>query len=291
MAEGQALQSNNNNGTEAAVVGRTATQTGGNGEGITFTDVYPTTGSTQAQGSASGERVLTPVDGRSLPVPGGDGTTNQIEKMKIESGQLSLKKFGPKDTEPTPEERKEALNRAQKTLENNPLFKLMNANDQKAALNLQDAVLRGDTKALGELVKALGDNPERMAALAAAVADNLKRVGANTQLDMGPDGSLLMYKNGDNHAVQIGKDGTAQVRAIEHHPDGSLDILNDRTVVRPTAAQLARSIGDSAVNHSNFNAMFMRSVENPWGIPKDIPPVINRPQPGHGGIRGTRPND
>ncbi len=296
MTEGQALQQQNTNtsGGEAPVVGRTVTGTNNNGEGaITFTDVFPsgTTPLLPTQGVANGERLLTPVDGRALPVPGSDGTINQIEKIKmIEHGQISMKKFGPKETEPTPEERKEAINRAQKSLENNPLFKLMSADDQKAALKLQDAVLNGDTKALGELVKALGANPERMAALAGAIADNLKKVGANTQLDMGPDGSLLMYRDGASHAVQIGKDGSAQVRAIEHHPDGSLDILNDRTVVRPTAAQLARSISDSAVNQSNWNAMFSRQIQS---IPKDIPPIINRPRPqsGSGGLRGTGPED
>lgn len=264
MAEVQTLQ-NTTNDTEANNVGKAvvaAGKTGGNS--IEFTDVFPAGQSAQGGRAASGDGLVNQAEGH--------GVSDGIDNIKNHMEGISMKKFGPKEGEPTPADRKETLARAQKALESNPLFKLMSAGDQKAALKLQEAVLTGDTKALGELVKSLADNPERLAALSGAIQDNLKKIGANTQLDLGPDNSLLMYRDGASHAVQIGKDGNAQVRAIEHHRDGSLDILNDRTVVRPTAGDLARSIGDSAVNHAIFNAYCDRSIQFSSPIQKDTRP-------------------
>lgn len=209
-----------------------------------------------------------------------DNTGNRPEIGEKLHNQL--KKFGPKDTEPTAEERKQAVDRATKALEANPLFKLLSPEDRATALKMQEAVLNGDTKALGELVKGLAGDPAKMEALSKAIGENLSKLGSNTRLEMGPDGSLLVFRDCDTRAVQVGKDGSSKVVAIDQH-NGGLDILNDRTVVRPTASELLKQVGDSAVNRTNWNSQFMRSI--PWeNIPRSVPnpPVIIRP--GHGGI-------
>lgn len=218
------------------------------------------------------------------------GIHEQLERRVIPGAENSINKLGPKDTEPTKEERQEAIDRAAKAFEANPLSKFMTPEDRALALKMQAAVLSGDTKALGELVAGLKDNPEKLAALSKAIQDNLQKQGSSARLEVTPDGNLLMFQKGASHAVQIGADGKVQVKAIEHGPNGSLDVLNDRTVVRPVPADLAKRIADQSVNQVNWNGMFSRMGER-LGDKVPFPPHFPNPGPiirQGGGLNGGK---
>jgi hypothetical protein len=261
--------------------GSTATAQEGGIQGFLKNEMYKLEHAGSSAGSAAdGERAIQS-SGPTAAQIGMESIHGQLERSnKLEVGDR-IKKFGPKESEPTAQERQEAIDRAHKALERNPLFKLLSPEDRATATTMQAAVMSGDTKALGELVKGLADKPETLEALAKAIGENLDKLGSKSKSEMGPDGSLLVFKDRDSRAVQIGKDGSSKVVAIEQDKDGGLNIRNDVTVVRPTAAELAKKVGDSAVNWTNFTARFSNAI--PWDMPRQLP---NR-DPGNGEIEIT----
>lgn len=283
MADGQEVQQqqqqvveNEEDETgESADVENSQTPGAAGGEGglqsFINNDVYPTSPAQNViRDSGTAASGTTTSDGRDIQ--------GQLERQIKSGKENSMNKFGLKESEPTKEERQEAIDRAAKAFEANPLSKFMSPEDKALALKMQAAVLNGDTAALGQMLAALKDNPEKLAALTKAIQDNLQKQGSSTRLEMTPDGNLLMFQKGARHAVQIGADGNAQVKAIEHGPNGSLEVLNDRTVVRPLPADLAKRIADQSVNQVNWNSMFGSINEKTFSPHFPNPGPVLRPQ-------------
>lgn len=223
--------------------------------------VPPTSG---ADINRSGQEQQKPIDNTGSR----SGDALKDLSQNIENGSI-VDKLRPFKGEPSEAQRKEAIETASDALKKNPVYAAMSPEDQKTADRMQEAAMRGDAKALAELAQSMKDRPEMLAMITKAVGDNLTKVGADTNLVSTPEGGLLLFNKGGSNALQINKDGTSKAVAIETTKDGSVRILNDRTVVTPSAADLGKQIGNNAVNSTNFNNLFKHFEHKPIqpGIP------------------------
>jgi len=151
-------------------------------------------------------------------------------------------------TEPTAKERSDTHEKARQLLEKEPMFKLLPEADRKGLDRMQKAVLDGNMKELAEAMKQLKDKPERLKEFAKTIEKNLQKIGSNVSLDVTSDGKMFVYNVPGTHAVEIGPDGKSVVRPIQTNWDGSVDVLSERQVLRPSPDDLAKQISNRAVN-------------------------------------------
>jgi hypothetical protein len=195
--------------------------------------------------------------------------------------------------EPSAESKEEARKKANDHLENNDLYKLLSNTDQQALTKMQEAILNGDTKALGDLVKAYKGDPEKLEALGRVIEKNLKDIGANIQMNVTDDGRLLVYDKAGRHAVEVSSAGSATVRPIQVNFDGSAEVLEGRQVLRPKPDEVARQIANDtvfAVSRPKDTVKVFplpgRPPEGRWeGSPPGVPLPGSRPEDGAVGPR------
>jgi len=169
--------------------------------------------------------------------------------------------------EPTPEEKDKARTDANEHLENNDFYKLLSKSDQQALAKMQDAILNGDTKALAELAKQYKGDPDKLDAIGHVIEKNLKEMGARVQIDVTDGGKLLIYDKYGRHAAEVSPDGKVAVRSVQVNLDGSVEVMEDRQVLRPKANDVIKGIADSAVfdvTHPHFK---LPPIGFPGGAP------------------------
>lgn len=124
--------------------------------------------------------------------------------------------------------------------------------EKKLVVGLQNGIIAGDTTAirnnLGELYNAFaaqGRTPDEQTQLVRNDLRVVERVlrqncSVDINMDVTNDGRAIIRIRPDNLALEIGK-YDAKVKRIEDLP-GSVSLENGKEVIRPTAAEHARSI-------------------------------------------------
>lgn len=238
----------------------------------------------RAAGTAAAEAVTSATqsmkDGHQAPAEAGkslgDHGQKAVEKglkdllngMDKNIGNDGLKHINKLPREVTQEDR----DKAKKVLEKE-LNELIPEADRKAVTDLQNAIIDGDAKKLGEVIK--GMDPAKLDKYIKAVNDNLNKheTFGGVELTRDSQGNVLLYGEKGNTAVSIDpKTGAATLRAVERQPDGSV-LLKPGEIINRNADDVARELGDSAT----------RSITGPWGwgggIIKPTFPIERFPEP------------
>ncbi len=145
---------------------------------------------------------------------------------------------------PSADDIKEAKTKIDKLI--NPL---VGDADRAMMTKLQDAVLDGDPKAIGEAVKGFAGNPEKLKTFVDEMERNLQKTDAGVHVSA-KDGALTIYKDNASSAVEIGADGNATVRAISIKPDGTV-VAEPGEVLNKTASEILKDVAATAINGIN----------------------------------------
>lgn len=160
--------------------------------------------------------------GSSDNIAGGDNIGRILEALK-----------------PTQEQREQAG----KTMEQQ-ISGLLSPEDRQRLSDMQKAVLDGNHQELGKRIAELQNDPAKLKAYIDEMNKNFKQAGADTRMEIGSDGRVIMH-NGGNTAVVFGKDGQASVHEIRHRLGG---IVLGGEVVGANPQQTATDIGNSTVH-------------------------------------------
>ncbi len=182
-----------------------------------------------------------------------NSTTNAIEAMV--NGQIAAGEVGDQYDQYKPAFEKKADASLHKQMD----AAGFSAEDKQKAEALQDAVIKGDKKALEQAVASM--SPEQLKSLAGEVQKNLNALHADVTLKTIGDGSsLFLQKNGAANGLVVGKDGAKPV-AVKY-VDGQPYIDNSLTPIKD-AQDVAKSISNSATFNAEVLAKFKYPVEAP----------------------------
>ena len=227
---------------------------------------------------------------------------NIIERVEKAERQDSLedvfKKLEPKAV--TPEQRMEA----KKDLQGRIPAEVA-PGDRKALVSMQEAIIDGNMDKLGTSIQALRGDPERMERLINGLNRQLKESDSDTRVTMTKDGRVFLSNPGSDTAVQFDKNGTAEVKPVEHTFSGAI-VVKPGEVINRSAEDVASSIGDKTTREINYEPMYkpigkpdypkLPNFDKPWDDIKPLYPEKGGPkQPfnpkdwieemGQGGIR------
>jgi hypothetical protein len=167
--------------------------------------------------------------------------------------------------------------------------------DRKLQVALQNAIIDGDMGKFQEAVKALGNDPEKLAKMVKEVNDQLDKNEnfGGVELSMDSKGNVLLYGEKGNTAVSVNpKTGDSTLRAVEKQADGSV-VLKDGEIINRTPAEVMKNLGDEAtrsITELPFRKLMPMDHNRKPTLPdRDPYRSPGWPQP-RGGGGGEKPN-
>lgn len=180
---------------------------------------------------------------------------NIIERVERESSLDDfIKKLQPKAI--TPEQRMDAKKDLQGRIPAE-----VSPGDRKALVSMQEAIIDGNMDKLGTSIEALRGDPERMERLINGLNRQLKESDSDTRVTMTEDGRVFLSNPSSDTAVQFNKDGTSEVKPVEHTFSGAI-VVKPGEVINRSAADVASSIGDKTTREINYEPMY-KPIEKP----------------------------
>ncbi|MCA9817951.1 MAG: hypothetical protein KC652_22745 [Cyanobacteria bacterium HKST-UBA01] len=193
---------------------------------------------------------------------------NIIERVEKAERNGSLedvfKKLEPKAV--TPEQRMDAKRDIQDRIPAE-----VSPGDRKALVSMQEAIIDGNVEKLGQSIESLRGDPERMERLINGLNRQLKESDSDTRVTMTKDGRVFLSNPSSDTAVQFNKDGTSEVKPVEHTFSGAI-VVKPGEVINRSAEDVASSIGDRTtrdINRPNFKPIEKPDYRKP--IPFDKP--------------------
>lgn len=183
------------------------------------------------------------------------GEGNVIERIERD-GSLDdmFKKLEPKKI--TPEQRMDAKKELQGLIPEE-----VSPGDRKALVSMQEAIIDGNVEKLGTSLEALRGDPERMERLINGLNKQLMKSDSDTRVTMTEDGRVFLSNPRSDTAVQFNKDGTAEVKPVEHTFSGAI-VVKPGEVINRSAEDVASSIGDRTTRDINYRPIF-KPIEKP----------------------------
>jgi hypothetical protein len=195
-----------------------------------------------------------------------------------------LANFKDKVTDQDRKEAKEALEKG--------ISGLVPEADRKLQVAMQNAIIDGDMGKFQEAVKAVGNDPEKLAKMVKEVNGELNKNEkfGGVELSMDSKGNVLLYGEKGNTAVSVNpKTGDTTLRAVERQADGSV-VLKHGEIINRTPADVMKNLGDEATRSiTEFPFHRLNPIEKPPFRP--FPPDRGFPMPKPpGGIEGKPPS-
>lgn len=222
-----------------------------------------------------------------------DGISNMHEGQKqidksgalenIEKGGMSIGDFA-KKMNVTDQDRKEAKEALEKGISG-----LVPEGDRKAQVAIQNAIIDGDMGKFKEAIKAVGNDPEKLAKMVKEVNDQLNRNEkfGGVELSMDSKGNVLLYGEKGNTAVSVNpKTGDTTLRAVERQADGSV-VLKDGEIINRKPEEVMKTLGDEATRSITEWPHFSYPIEKPFPHFEPKPRFDEKP---HWNDKPTHPN-
>lgn len=140
----------------------------------------------------------------------------------------------------------------------------------EAAKPVEEAILKGDVKALQKLVAET--KPEQLAEITELVQKHFQSMGMSIEVDF-TRGNLIISGSKSDRAILISKD---KLDVIGVNADGSYDF--GRHFRRENPANELKQLGDSALSRFLHPAPVL-SEKRPYDVPR--PDILLRPEPGY----------
>ncbi|MDZ4837350.1 MAG: hypothetical protein SGJ27_26490 [Candidatus Melainabacteria bacterium] len=222
-----------------------------------------------------------------------DKNNMHLEKMKggMAIGEIGI---GSINKQVTDADRKEAKEQLEKGISG-----LVPEADRKLQVQMQNAIVDGDITKFKDAVKAVGDNPEKLAKMVKEVNDQLNRNEqmGGVELSMDSKGNVLLYGEKGNTAVSVNpKTGDTTLRAVDRQADGSV-VLKDGEIINKKPEEVMKGLGDVATRSITDSPFHKISPfeKPPFNLPpgggdfNPFKPHPKLPQPGDArpGVPGT----
>ncbi|MBI1268987.1 hypothetical protein GC174_00995 [bacterium] len=203
------------------------------------------------------------------------------DRMEIDDNiDHIFKKFDPSKI--TPEQRMDAKKDLQGLIPEE-----VSPGDRKALVSMQEAIIDGNVEKLGTSLEALRGDPERMERLINGLNKQLMKSDSDTRVTMTEDGRVFLSNPGSDTAVQFNKDGTAEVKPVEHTFSGAI-VVKPGEVINRSAEDVASTIGDRTTREINYRPFFKPTekpdfrkplpFDKPWDGAKPLYPEIGGPK-------------
>lgn len=192
-----------------------------------------------------------------------NGLASQREGLLTNNASDAAIAAKAEEEKPSDEEKAEFQKEAKEGLDKQ-LGALVSPEDRAKAQAMQEAILKGDTAALGQIIA--GMTPEQVKNFSSEIQKNLDRLGAGVTVKPTGDGSsLFVHERGSSTGLVVDKQGNSRPVSVKEGPDGRTHIDNTSTPT-DTAQEVAASISDAAtLNSRPRTSMALPGIGNGGG--------------------------